>query len=104
MKNWIKDTLGVVVAVTACVLFVFLIVSSTTVTDMYTIKNPTQEQVETLVRGDPSNRIWFDDATQLYQGSSLIKISLRARYFESDRIPEFLNEVGVEYELIKTGR
>lgn len=98
-----KGTLVVVGLVTFVGLFAFGIVTFSVVPDVYVIKNPTQEQVEALLKGDPDNRVWFDDATQLYQGSSLIKMSFRARYFEGSKITEFLEEVGVEYELLKKG-
>ena len=101
MRDWMWGVLVFVVLIIVMVVSASIFYSTP---DVFIIKNPTQEQVEILVRGDPSNRVWFDDATQLYQGSSLIKISFRARYFEGDRIINFLDRVGVKYELIKEGR
>ena len=74
-----------------------------TFSDVYLLKNPTQAQVETLVKGNADDRVWFDDAVQVYQGSSLIKMTFRTRYFEGGRVLEFLDEVGVEYELLSKG-
>ena len=100
MKDWIWCIL---ISAVVCAIFVPLLIFTTEI-DMYAVKNPTQEQVEALIEGDPSNRVWFDDAAQLYQGSSLIKISFRARAFEGERIKEFLNKVGVDYILLKEDR
>ena len=70
-------------------------------TSVYVIENPTQEQVLQLIEGDPDNLVWFEDAAQLYQGSSLIKVELKTRTFDDWRIDKFLDEVGVEYQLVK---
>ena len=104
MRSWIKIPLGIMGFAASVGLVTLGVLAFATVSDVYVVKNPTQEQVEALIKGDPNNRVWFDDATQLYQGSSLIKISFKARFWEGSRIPEFFEEVGVEYELIKEGK
>lgn len=100
MRNATEGTMAIIILIVLISASIFGLLIFVTTPDIYAIKDPTREQVEILLRGDEANRVWFNDANQLYQGSSIIKFSFRARYFESDRIPEFLNKVGVKYELI----
>jgi len=74
------------------------------VPDKYLVVNPSEEQVRQLLRGDPENRVWFEDANQLMGNKYMLEITYKARYWEGDRIAEFLEEVGVEYELLEEGK
>ena len=72
-----------------------------TETNVFVVDGPSKEQVIQLTQADPDNLVWFEDAAQLYQGSSLIKFEFRTRTFDDYRIEQFLSKVGVRYQLIR---
>jgi len=101
MKGWILFTLAIIVVVAAIALPILYF---TTTISVYVIDSPTEQQVRTILRGDEDNLVWFGDANQLYQGSSLIKLELRTRFLTPWRNDRFLDSVGVEYELLGAKR
>ena len=93
----------VIVSVVVFSVLLFFTLTFATRASTYIIENPTQEQVIQLAQADPQGRVWFQDATQLYQGSSLIKFVLRTRYWETEKVEQFLDKVGVSYQLVGRG-
>lgn len=101
IPEWVWWVLGGTVTLAVVVL---LILSFAVVPDKYLVVGASEEQVRQLLRGAPENRVWFEDADQLMGNKYMLEIVYRARYWEGDRIAEFLKEVGVEYELLDEGR
>ena len=65
--------------------------------DTYVLKDPTQEQMLTIIEGSSQDRVWYNGARYILGGSSLVEVDLRTRTFEDSRADKFLDEVGVEY-------
>lgn len=101
MKGWVLCSLIVVVVASAVILPTLYF---STRVSVYVIDGPTKQQVETLLRGDEDGLVWFNDASQLYQGSSLIKLELRTRFLTPWRTDRFLDSIGVKYELLSIGK
>ena len=95
MRDWMWAVVDTVVVMAVVVP---LTLTFSTEAEEYLVKHPTEEQTIALAQGDPDGRVWLDDIGQVYQGSSLIRVSYRARTFEDDRIIDFLDGVGVDYE------
>ena len=67
----------------------------------YLIKDATIGQVEQITQADPDSRVWYDSANLLAQGSSLIEVTFRTRIFESHKVAEYLDSIGVKYSELK---
>ena len=89
------------VSLVIVVIFVLTLLQFSTRASVYIVDNPTKEQVIQLTEADPMGRVWFEDANQLYQGSSLVKFVFKTRYHEVHRAGYFLDKVGVSYQLVK---
>jgi len=83
------------------VIVVSPIIYHSTASATYYIDSPTKEQMELIMEGNPEYRVWFNDAKRVYQGSSIIIVEMRVRVFEGERIPEFFDEIGVNYKRLK---
>jgi hypothetical protein len=97
MKNWSEYVFFIIVGILSIGLTIGITVFSVVPTS-YIITNPTENQMQELLRGDSNNRIWVQDAHQVYQGSSIIIVTINTRNCETDRIESFLNQLGVNYE------
>ncbi len=101
MKKWWNES-GYIGIILVGVLFLVLSIWGTetysTVLTPYTIINPTENQVKEILRGDIANRVYLKDAHQVYQGSSIIIVSLGTRKYETGRAETFLQQLGVNYE------
>lgn len=101
MRKWWNEsgyTLVILLAVLALGLGIWGVETYGVTPTSYVVTNPTENQMKEILKGDPTNRVWFDDAHQVYQGSSIILVSLGTRNSERNRAETFLKEVGVNYE------
>ena len=90
---------AVMVVVSVIVLLPAIIFS--TQPETYLITNPTESQVRQLIRGDPENRVWYSEINQVMGQTYMIEVTLKARTLEDEKVREFLDRVGVEYERLK---
>jgi len=63
----------------------------------YVVDSPTNEQLETIIRGDADNGVFFIDAEPLYPGSSLIQVALRIRNRDIWKADRFISGIGIKY-------
>ena len=89
-----------IVAVALAIVLLPAIIFSTQ-PETYLVTNPTESQVRQLIRGDPENRVWYSEINQVMGQTYMIEVTLKARTLEDEKIREFLDRVGVEYESIK---
>jgi hypothetical protein len=88
---------ALIIAVVAVVVTLSTLLTSkySVVESDYILKNPTEQQLEVVLKGDPAARVWFKDADQI--SPSLEKVALRTSNSERERGEHFLEELGISY-------
>ena len=98
---WDSTWKFVVLAVVVVAMLFLIDLAFSTQPETYLITNPTEAQVKQLIRGDPESGVWYSEINQVMGQTYMIEVTLKARALEDEKVREFLDRVGVEYEFIK---
>ena len=98
---WDSTWKFVVLAVVVMNMLILVILVFSTEPETYLVTNPTESQVRQLIRGDPESRVWYSEINQVMGQTYMIEVTLKARTLEDEKVREFLDRVGVEYERLK---